>query len=146
MSYRTVPHRTVPHRTVPHRTVTVTVTVSDEVLVIGGSYSVSDISSFLVNHASTIVNIFRQPYLNATRLMRHKPIGAEKSFIRPIDFIIHPRAIKYSFEKEDKINFYKNLFHQQSEMSKKNPALYFDFDEPPRFSISDLFIEHVENG
>lgn len=115
-----------------------------KVLVIGGSYSASDISSYLVNHASTIVNIFRQPYLNASRLMRHKPIGAEKSFIRPIDFIIHPRAIKYSFEKEDKINFYENLFHQQSEMSKKNPALYFD--EPPRFSISDLFIEHVENG
>jgi cation diffusion facilitator CzcD-associated flavoprotein CzcO len=128
-----------------------------KVVVLGHSYSATDISANCVGTASTVTNLFRRPYLVTPRLIRFKSeINKNKknSFhVVPIDFLIFrrvstlcdpqtPEAIK-EFNRKHLMQI--NVEQSNKELS--HPDLYYDFDEDEiRESISDNYYAFVKKG
>lgn len=131
---------------------------SKKVIVVGHSYSATDISSYLVDHASEIVNVFRRPYLVSQRLMRQKSnLNLEKPnqfHIIPIDFFWFNRAITYngSVTHQEIIDFnLKNLKivnYDQTDLNRIHADVYYDMslDYDVKASVSDNYIGYVKQN
>lgn len=119
---------------------------SKKVVVIGASFSSSDLSSHLVGHASSVVNIFRRPYLIAKRLLHFKNENNEYN-IRPIDACFHTRSYVLLKTKEEKINYYLKMFPDQLSLDENHPLHINPSEiEFPKISISDFYLDHVQKG
>jgi hypothetical protein len=129
-----------------------------QVVVVGHSYSATDVSANCVGTAAKVTNLFRRPYLVTTRLIRFKSeINKNKknSFhVVPIDFISFRRAGSLCPDpSEEGYNNFKRTYSQtvnveQSNKEKSHPELYYDFEaeDEIRESISDNYYGFVKKG
>ena len=128
------------------------------VVVIGHSFSATDMSANLVGTAATVTNIFRRPYLVTPRFIRFKSeLNKNKpnSFhVVPNDFVVFRRAV-FLYEPQTPEEFRafnrKHLAQmnvEQSNKEKSHPELFYDFDVETeiRQSISDNYYGMVKRG
>ena len=119
---------------------------SKKVLLIGASFSSSDLSANLVGHASEIINVFRKPYFICKKLISIK--NADNTFsIKPIDFIFHTRSSAGLSSNEERIKKYSCMFPEQIELDSSHP-LHINLKEVeyPKISISDFYYDYVKEG
>jgi dimethylaniline monooxygenase (N-oxide forming) len=127
---------------------------SKRVAVVGNSISGQEISSFLVNHAKYVLNVFRRPFLSAQRLIKLK-LDDNTYNILPFDLLVYNRSLlrptTSSSEKESFTQLAQMLsiiFPEQTNKELSNPALYYDLSEvkPILIAISDNYYSCVKNG
>ena len=129
-----------------------------QVVVVGHSYSATDISANCVGTVAKVTNLFRRPYLVTTRIIRYKSeINKNKknSFhVVPIDFFSFRRTGSLCPDpSEEGYNNFKRTYSQtvnveQSNKEKSHPELYYDFEaeDEIRESISDNYYGFVKKG
>ena len=126
------------------------------VIVVGNSYSGVEISSHMVGHAASVVNVFNRPYLVLSRLLKLKSEQADASpnayHIMPID-LLFGRELTFGAkskeeERESKIKLYSQLCPYQTNKKKSHPALYYELndDEPIREAVTDNYYPFVRTG
>ena len=129
------------------------------VIVVGNSYSGVEIASHLVDHASSVCNIFDRPYLVFPRLLKmraHDETSGEPLantyHIVPID-LLFGRDLTFSQRtpEEDrlaKIDLYSQLCPEQTNKYLSHPDMYYelDNDEPIREAVTDNYYPYVNAG
>ncbi len=130
---------------------------SKKVVVIGNSYSATDIAASLVGHASQILSLFKRPYLVSSRLMRLKSdLNQTNQFnIIPNDFFWFNRAIVSDYTcktPEELFNWNKSnlscINYDQTELDRIDSNVFFDFNDDidVKVSISDNYIGYIKQG
>lgn len=121
-------------------------------LVVGHSYSATDISSRLVGHASLIVNLFKRPYLVSQRVMKLKHSQSNNFNIIPNDFFWFNRALAYTnFSQSKDLIEFNSAHFKCVNLAQTNPKeiesdLYYDLSAETdiKATISDNYIEHTK--
>jgi len=128
------------------------------VIVMGHSYSATDISANCVGTAATVTNLFRRPYLVTPRLIRFKSElnrNKKNSFhVVPIDFLIFRRVSTLCDAqtpegiREFNCKHLKQINVEQSNKEKSHPELFYDFEteDEIRESISDNYYGFIKKG
>jgi dimethylaniline monooxygenase (N-oxide forming) len=127
------------------------------VLLIGFNVSGIDISTNLVGHAESVVNVFRRPYLVASRLIATRHATDKSKFcITTFDLHYYKRCIAFpsygNLSKEEKKLKRKQSLQavfSQTHKDRCHPALYFDVDDEKQetlLTISDSYLDLVEAG
>lgn len=130
---------------------------SKNVLIVGCSHSGADIASHLVDHASSVTNIFNRPYIITRRFIRFKSESIQNKpnvfHILPVDQFLNTRSFRAPkhLTKAEKKEYYNNLLSllnlEQTNKDKSHPELYFNTEkESPRVAISDNYYGFVKEG
>jgi cation diffusion facilitator CzcD-associated flavoprotein CzcO len=122
------------------------------VVVVGNSYSGAEISSHLVGHAKSIVNVFSRPYLVFPRLLKIETGEKNVYHIIPND-LFYSRMLAFTSlsreeERRNKIEIFSKLCPIQTNKKKAHPDMYYELndDEPIREATTDNYNSFISNG
>jgi len=127
---------------------------SKRVIVVGNSYSGVEISSHLIGHVDSLVNVFSRPYLVFPRLLKLRYNDYERNAFRivPID-LMFGRELTFSAkskeeERKAKVDLYTQLCPHQTNKQKSLPEMYYelDDDEPIREAVTDNYYPFIRSG
>lgn len=118
------------------------------VCLIGSSYSAYEIASDLVGYAQTITNVIRKPYWVLPKLLAIK--NNNELVKMPVDCVFYNQKA-FSLMKNDKESFkvvnklladFCSAQQQIDELRVKEE----EFENPPKMSISEHYVEYVQQG
>lgn len=129
-----------------------------DVIVVGGSLSGVDISTHLVGHAKSVVNIFKRTPLIFSNLMKREVVDSKRLFrIVPYDSVLFSRENSYppaSLTPEQaaagKRNLFKELFPKQTNRTLcPDENLYVDLDQENNVFLiarSDFYLDYAKQN
>ena len=125
---------------------------SKDVIVVGGSLSSTDISSQLVGHAKSVVNLFRSTPFVVPLLWKERLSQNEYSIV-PYEFLTFIRRVYYAKnidQDEHALNIRSNLkrlFPFQMDKNPKCPeSLHMDVNQSFRVGLSDHYMDRMKDG
>ncbi len=124
------------------------------VVVLGHSYSGVDITQNCVDLASSVVNVFRRPYLVVRRLVRFKSAltGPNQFHVAPIECVEFKRSCSIAGKTAEERRKMREgacaLNHEQVDEAKSHPELFYDTtaDDEMRITIADNYWDFVKQN
>jgi dimethylaniline monooxygenase (N-oxide forming) len=117
------------------------------VALIGSSFSSSEIATDLVDHAKSVISVFKKPYWI---IPRYLPVN-DDAYKLPVDFVFYSQMSNYlSIQNEQKDpvkscrsknQYFAKLCSEQNKIESLKSIS--SEDEPPKVSISDTYVENV---
>lgn len=122
------------------------------VVVLGNSYSGTDVTQNCVGLARSVVNVFRRPYLVVRRLVRFKSekCGKNQFHVAPIDCVEFKRSNSFEGKTAEERAKMREatcvLNHEQVDKTKSHPELFYDMsvDAEVRVTIADNYWAFVK--
>ena len=118
-----------------------------KLIIVGNGLSGIEISSQMVGHAASVVNVFTRPILNVPRIVVKKCDNDPNHFnLIPIDLFLFRRE-NFFCSREYLIDFLAKTCPIQTNKEKCPEAIFYDLNAkenlPPRIIVDNKYVEYV---